>query len=73
MVAVVGVNTQLVNDLEGVFAPVFDIDQGVVQGGAIFALQVALLAQGLRSGEHVSGDYVIAQMGEFGIREADTV
>lgn len=32
MVAVFGVDTELVNDLEGVFTPVLDIDEGVVKG-----------------------------------------
>ena len=35
MVAVFGVDAELVNDLEGVFTPVLDIDEGVVKGGTV--------------------------------------
>ena len=37
VVAVVGVDAQLVNHLEGVFAPVLDVDQGVVERCAVVA------------------------------------
>ena len=37
LVAVVGVDAELVDDLERVFAPVLDVDQGVVQRRAVIA------------------------------------
>ena len=47
MIAVVGVDPQLVDNLELVLAPVLEVDQHVVQRGAVFALEIAVLAQGL--------------------------
>ena len=37
VVAVVGVDAELVDDLEGVLAPVLDVDEGVVQRRAVVA------------------------------------
>ena len=71
--AVVGVDAQLVDDLELVFAPVLDVDQRVMQRGAVFALDVAVLAQGLGGLEDIGVDDLIAQAGELGIGQADAV
>ncbi|QRK12305.1 hypothetical protein JQX13_21125 [Archangium violaceum] len=37
VVAVVGVDAELVDDFEGVLAPVLDVDEGVVERGAVVA------------------------------------
>jgi hypothetical protein len=56
VVAVIGVSAQLVDDLEGVFIPVLDVDQGEVQRRAIVAGEAVALAQGARAGEDIGRD-----------------
>ena len=73
MVAVVGVDAQLVDHLEGVLAPVLDVDQGVVQRRAVFAGEGVDAAKGFGSGEHVGGDDFVQQAGEFAIGQANAV
>ena len=46
VVAVVGVDAELVDDLEGVFAPVLDVDEGVVQRRAVVAGEACCGAAG---------------------------
>ena len=66
---VAGVDAQLVDDFKFVFAPVFDVDQGVLQGGAVFANKGVALAQVFGSSKHVCGDDLIAQATEFGVSQ----
>ena len=73
MVAVVGVDAELVDDLEGVLAPVLDVDQGVVERGAVIAGEGAYFPQGLGGGEDIGADDFIEQPGELAIGEADAV
>ncbi len=73
VVAVVGVDAELVDHLEAVLAPVLDVDQGVVERRAVVALEVVALAQVLGGGEDVRGDDLIQQAGEFGVGEMDAV
>ena len=73
VVAVVGVDAQLVHHLEGVFAPVFEVDQGVVQRRAVFAGEGVDAAQGFGSGEYVGGDDVVQQAGKFAIGQVHPV
>ena len=73
MVAVVRIDAELVDDLEMVFAPVLDVDEGVVQRRAVIAGEAADGAQGLRGGEDVRGDDLVQQAGEFRVGEADAV
>ncbi len=65
VVAVIGIDAQLVDDFKVVFAPVFDVDQGVMQRCTVFTLKVITLAQGFGGGENVGGDDFVAQAGEF--------
>ena len=58
VVAVVGVDAKLVNYLKGVFAPVLDVDQGVVERCAVVAGKGVAPAQGAGGGEHVGGNDV---------------
>ena len=73
MVAVVGVDTKLVDDFVVVFAPVLDIDQGVVQVRAVVASEGTALAQGSGSDKDVVGDDLVEQSLEFGVGEFDSV
>ena len=73
VVAIVRVDAELVDDLEGVFAPVLDVDEGVVQRRAVIAGEAADGAQGLRGGEDIRGDDLVEQAGELRVGEADTV
>lgn len=73
VVAVVGVDAELVDDFEGVFAPVFDVDEGVVQRGAVVAGEVVDFAEGAGGGIDVGGDDVVEKAVEFAIGELDAV
>ena len=73
VVAVVRVDAELADDLEGVFAPVLDVDEGVVQRRAVIAGEAVDGPQGLRGGEDIRGDDLVEQAGELGIGEADAV
>jgi hypothetical protein len=73
VVAVVGVDAELVDDLEVVFAPVLEVDQRVVQGCAIFAGKCVDFPQGLCGGEDIRGDDFIEQSCELGVGQADAV
>ncbi len=56
LMAVVGVDAELVDDLERVFAPVFNVDQGVVQRRTIIAGEGIPLAEEFGGGEDIWGD-----------------
>jgi hypothetical protein len=56
VVAVVGVDADLVDDLEGVLTPVFEVDEGVVQRRAVVAGEGVDLLQGLGGGEDIQAD-----------------
>ena len=58
---------------KGVLAPVFDVDQGVVQRRAIVARKGIDTAQGAGGGKHVGGDDIAQQTGKFAIRQVDAV
>ena len=71
--AVVGIDAELVDYLEGVFAPVLDVDQGVVQRRAVVADESVDRAESAGGREDVGGDNFFEQAGELGIGEADAV
>ncbi len=73
VMAIEGVDSQLVDDFKLVFAPVFDVDQGVLQRGAVFACDSIALPEYFRGGKHIGGDDFIAQAGEFCIGEVAAV
>lgn len=73
VVAVVRVDAQLVDDLEGVFAPVLDVDQGVIERSAVVAGKTVAVAQRAGGGEDVRGDDFFDQTREFAIGEADAI
>ncbi len=73
VMAVVGVDAELVDHLEAVFAPLLDVDQGVVEWCAIVALEAVAFAQIPGGGENVRGDNQVEQPGELGIGQLYTV
>ena len=73
MVAVVGVDAKLMDDLKGVLAPVFDVDERVIQRRAVVAGEAIDGAKRLGGGEGVMRDNLIEQAGELAIGEVDTV
>ena len=73
VVAVVSVDAELVDDLEGVFAPVPDVDQGVVQRRAVVAGEAAPLAEGAGGGEDIRADDFLQQAGELAVGKAEAV
>ena len=73
MMAVVGVDAELVDDLEVVFAPVLEVDEGVVQRRVIVAGEGIDAAQGLGRREHVRRDDLVQQAGEFAVGQLDAV
>ena len=67
VVAVVGVDAELVDDLEGVLAPVLDVDQRVVERRAVVAGEAASVAEGMGGGEDVGGDDLVEQALELAV------
>ena len=73
MVAVVGVDAELVDDLEIVFAPVLDVDERVGKRGAVVANKVVFLTKADGSFENVRGDEVGEQALELAVGESDAI
>jgi hypothetical protein len=71
--AVVGVDAELIDDLEGVLAPVLDVDEGVVERGAVVAGEAVDPAEPGRGGEDVGGDDLVEEALEFAVGEPDAV
>ena len=68
VVAVVRVDAELIDDLERVLAPVFDVDQRVVQRRAIVAGEGVDTAHGLGRHKDIRRDDFVQQTGELGMR-----
>ncbi len=73
VVAVFGVDPKLVNHLEGVLAPVLDVDQGVVERCPIIALEAVAFPEHPGSGIHVRGHDGVQQAMELRIRQMNLV
>ena len=73
VVAVVGVDAELVDDLEVVLAPVLDVDERVVERRAVVAGEAVAFAQGAGGGEDVGGDDLVEQALELAVGEVDAV
>ena len=71
--AVVGIDAELIDDLEGVLAPVLDVDEGVVERRAVVADERFPVAEGACGFVHVGCDDLIEESLELAIREFDTV
>ena len=59
VMAVVGVDAELIDDFEGVLAPVLDVDEGVVQRRAVVAGEAVALAEGAGGGEDIRRDDLV--------------
>ena len=73
VVAVVGFDAKLANDLKGVLAPVGDVDQGVIQWRAVVAGEGVAVAERMGGGKDVGSDNLIQQAGKLGVGELDVV
>ena len=73
VMAVVGVDAQLIDHLEGVLAPVLDVDQGVKQRRAVVPLETVPFAQDAGRHEYVRRNDLLHQSGELILREMDPV
>lgn len=73
MVAVLGVDAELVDYLEVVFAPVLDVDEGEVERGAIVTLEAVARAEDLGGFVDVRCDDLGEQAGELAVGEGDGV
>jgi hypothetical protein len=65
VVAVVRIDAELVDNLKAVFAPILDVDQGVVERGAIIAFKAVAPTQGVRGGEYVGRGNLLQKSLEF--------
>jgi hypothetical protein len=59
MMAVIRIDAQLINDFEGVLAPVLDVDEGVVQRRAVIANEAVALAKCAGGGEDIGRDDLV--------------
>lgn len=73
MVAVIGIDTELAVDLEGVFAPVVDIDQRVIERRTVVAREGVAITKRVGSREDVRGYDFVEQTLELGVRQVDAV
>ena len=70
VVAVVGVDAELADDLEAVLAPVVDVDQRVVQRRAVVAGEAVAVAERVGGGEDIGRDDLFQQALELARRLA---
>ena len=73
MVAVVRVDTELVDHLEGILAPVLDVDEREVQRRAIVASKAVTLAKCSGSGEDIGCNDLVHESIKFSIRELSLI
>ena len=73
LVAVGGIDGELVHHLIVILAPVPQVHKAVVEGGAIVACEGLLLAQALGGGEYIGSDILLQELSEFVIREGDEI
>lgn len=71
--AVVRIDTELINDLEGVLAPVLDVDEGVIERCAIIAGEGFPVPEGPRGFVHVRCDDLIDESLKLAVGECDTI
>ena len=73
MIAIVGIDAKLIDDLEAVLAPVLDFDQGVVERCAVFADERFPVPEGLGGCIHVGSDNLVEDPVELAIGQRDTI
>src|SRR4051794_33028696 len=71
--AVVSVDAELADDLEGVLAPVVDVDERVIKRGAVVAREAVAVAERVRGREDVRGDDLIQEPLELRGRQLDVI
>ena len=71
--AVVGIDAELIDDLEGVLAPVIDIDEGVVKRRTVVADERFPVPEGACGFVHVGCDDLIEESLELAVGELDTI
>jgi hypothetical protein len=73
MVAVISVDAELVDDFKRVFAPVFEINQGVVQRRAIIAGEAVALAEDFSGGEDIRGNDFVKKTFKLAIPQLNAI
>ena len=73
VVAVVGVDAQLADDLEAVLAPVLDVDERVVKRGAVVTGKAVHAAERAGGGEDVGGDDLVEKTLELAVCQLDAI
>ncbi len=73
VVAVVGIDAELADNFECVFAPVVDVDQRVVKRRAIVARKAVAVAECLGGGEDVGSDDFVQKTLELAVGEFDVI
>lgn len=73
VVAVGGIYPKLVDYFKIIFAPLFNIDKGVLQRCTIFPLKCIAFAQQFGSSENIRKNDFIPQSGELGVAEVNPV
>ena len=66
--AIVRVDTELIDHLEGVFAPVLDVDEGVVKRRSVIAGEAVALTKGAGCSENIGRDDLFEQTLKFKTR-----
>jgi hypothetical protein len=59
MMAIIGIDAELIDNLERILAPVLDVDEGVVQRCAVIAGEAVALAKCAGSGEYIGRDDLV--------------
>ncbi len=67
MMAIVSIDAQLADDLEGVLAPVIDVHEGVVERGAIVADEGVAIAKRVGGVEDIGSDDFLQETLEFAV------
>ena len=73
VIAVVGIDAELIDDLESVLAPVLDVDQGIIERRAVVADECFPVTEGACGFVHVGCDDLIEKSLELAFGECDTI
>jgi len=73
VMAIVGVDSELADHFEGVFAPILDVHERVVQRSTVVAGEVFDAAEGLGGGENVGRNDLIEEALKLTVRELHMV
>ena len=71
--AVVSVDAELVDDFKRVFAPVFNVDQGVVQRRSIIAGEGVPLAEEFGGGEDIRGNDLVKKTLKLAVAQLNPI